>query len=112
MKKKFKIPTIKVPKIETSENKTLPVEEKRKENQKSYDNHWRKFSNAFRKKHLFCKQCLKEGVYTYSDLHVDHIIPLVQRPDLKYVESNLQVLCRSCHGKKTYKETLGKEKGQ
>jgi len=35
------------------------------------------------------------------EAHADHIIPVVQRPDLRYVEANGQCLCHSCHSRKT-----------
>lgn len=37
-------------------------------------------------------------------VQVDHIAPLVDRPDLAYTLSNLQGLCTTCHGKKTAME--------
>ena len=33
--------------------------------------------------------------------HADHIIPVVVRPDLRYVVDNGQCLCASCHTRKT-----------
>jgi 5-methylcytosine-specific restriction protein A len=35
------------------------------------------------------------------EAHADHIIPVVQRPDLRYEEANGQCLCHSCHSRKT-----------
>lgn len=83
------------------------VNKVRVQKQKNYDNNWRKFSKAYRKKHPFCKECLQKGVYNSDNLEVDHIIPITQRPDLKYSETNLQTLCKSHHAQKTYTETLG-----
>jgi predicted restriction endonuclease len=35
------------------------------------------------------------------EAHADHIIPVAQRPDLRYVLDNGQCLCASCHTRKT-----------
>ena len=48
------------------------------------------------------KNCVKCG--SKDTLEVDHIIPVKDRPDLAKVESNLQILCKSCHKEKTSKE--------
>ena len=42
--------------------------------------------------------------------HVDHIEPRKKRPDLALKPSNLQVLCSSCHSRKTLTATMGTEK--
>ena len=47
--------------------------------------------------------CAKCG--TTEKLEVDHIIAI--RDGGQDIESNLQVLCRTCHGKKSYNEWLG-----
>ena len=33
--------------------------------------------------------------------HCDHVIPRSKRPDLALVASNVQILCHSCHSKKS-----------
>ena len=38
---------------------------------------------------------------------VHHKIPRLERPDLAFDKSNLAVLCKRCHAKETYRETLG-----
>lgn len=35
------------------------------------------------------------------EAHADHIIPISQRPDLRYVVDNGQCLCLPCHSRKT-----------
>jgi 5-methylcytosine-specific restriction endonuclease McrA len=35
------------------------------------------------------------------EAHADHIIPIAQRPDLRYDVANGQCLCHSCHSRKT-----------
>lgn len=97
-----KIKQVKVPTFNIKTNSTKELR------YKSYDTAWRKFSKAYRQRNFFCEECLKDGKYNSEKLEVDHIIPLCQAPHLKFEESNLQVLCKSCHAKKTCKETLGK----
>ena len=46
-----------------------------------------------------------------SRKEVHHMIPRLERPDLAFNKSNLAVLCKSCHSKETYRETLGAHKG-
>ena len=46
-----------------------------------------------------------------SRKEVHHKIPRLERPDLAFIKSNLAVLCKSCHSKETYRETLGAHKG-
>ncbi|WP_050942348.1 HNH endonuclease [Acetobacter tropicalis] len=67
--------------------------EKRVENKKEYDHKWRAYSIAYRKSNPFCVECLKEGIYNSDNIHVDHIIPITENPELKYEESNHQSLC-------------------
>lgn len=62
---------------------------------------WRRLSKYFRKKHPFCVEC------GHLAEQVDHIHPL-NDGGAAFDEKNLQSLCRSCHSKKTYKESLGK----
>ena len=35
---------------------------------------------------------------------VDHIVPVSERWDLRFEESNLQTLCKQCHWEKTMTE--------
>lgn len=70
---------------------------------KTYDSQWRKLSLNFRAKNPWCVECLGEG-FVVEARHVDHKIPVVQRPDLRLDTRNLQSLCVSCHSRKTAKE--------
>lgn len=60
---------------------------------------WRALSARLRKTIGACQDCGSQ-----NDLTVDHVIPISDRPDLAYTLSNLRVLCRPCHGRKTLKE--------
>lgn len=94
-------------KIKTS--KRAAVERQRRfECSNAYDYRWSNFSKIYRKTNPFCVECLKYGIYNQSNTQVDHIIPLEQRPDLKYDYDNMQTLCRSHHSVKTAKEKLNK----
>jgi 5-methylcytosine-specific restriction enzyme A len=39
--------------------------------------------------------------------HADHIVPVSERPDLRYELSNGQCLCQACHMRKTFDEARG-----
>ncbi len=74
---------------------------------RGYDDVWLRFRNNFIEHRIItdplCAGCQKPFA-SKSDIQVDHIIPLRERPDLKYEGSNLQLLCRRCHFEKTNKE--------
>ena len=46
-----------------------------------------------------CSACSK-NLYKEKDAEVDHILPVSTYPHLRFTESNLQVLCRSCNSTK------------
>jgi len=50
-----------------------------------------------------CQQCLKDKRITIGTI-VDHIIPIKQDWNKRLDEDNLQLLCQSCHNKKTGNE--------
>ncbi|WP_408871499.1 HNH endonuclease [Gluconobacter cerinus] len=91
--KKKKIPVWKPKKLVVQQKPKIETEQ-RTVNKQQYDHKWREVSKTFRKNNPFCVECLKSGVYNSQHLHVDHIVPLVEKPELKYELSNLQVLCR------------------
>lgn len=95
-------------KIRTSsqQKNAVRIRRERIDRTAEYDSRWRKFSAEYRKQNPFCVECLRVGAYNSQHLHVDHIIPLELAPQRKYDVSNVQVLCRSCHSKKTAKEKL------
>ncbi|MBT8198950.1 MAG: HNH endonuclease [Acidimicrobiia bacterium] len=43
-----------------------------------------------------CAKCEQHGRTTPA-VDVHHRIPMKQRPDLTYVRSNLEPLCKACH---------------
>ena len=47
--------------------------------------------------------CMERGIVTPAR-EVDHIIPIVERPDLRLDPSNLRPLCTSCHSARTATE--------
>lgn len=93
MNKRKKIPVWKPKNSVTSKPKPIETET-RKENKKEYDTKWREYSIAYRKSNPFCVECLKTGVYNSEHIHVDHIIPITEKPELKYDVNNHQSLCR------------------
>ena len=55
-----------------------------------------------------CRSCIKQDRITAAVL-VDHIVPLIARPDLRIDRDNLQSLCRECHDIKTAAEQKPKQ---
>lgn len=75
----------------------------------TYDWQWRKASKQFRIQNPLCLACLAQDIMTPGE-HVDHIEPVINRPDLRMDPSNWQVLCTACHSIKTARE-MGWSKG-
>jgi len=73
----------------------------------TYDAPWRRLRDWWIGNNPLCAACSTED-WPVSATDVDHIVPVVQAPDRRLDPTNLQSLCRSCHGRKTYGETLGK----
>ena len=67
---------------------------------------WIKLRKDFIKRNPLCVRH-RLANKSVSGKHVDHIISVRQRPDLKYDEGNLQTLCHSCHSIKTGYERQG-----
>jgi hypothetical protein len=79
--------------------------------ERGYDAKWDRLSVAYRKKNPFCLFCEQKGRATLTDL-VDHILPVVDFPDLKHSWKNLAPLCRHCHGRKTAMEAEARKDGR
>lgn len=56
-------------------------------------NRWKKLSIRLRRMSPFCELC-----GSTTQLQIDHIIPVSERPDLTFVVENLRVLCARCNG--------------
>lgn len=56
---------------------------------------WKNLSRRLRQQSPFCELCSST-----SNLQVDHILPIVDYPELTYVAENLRVLCRTCNGRR------------
>jgi len=52
----------------------------------------------------WCKACELEGKYTRS-MEIDHIVPIEAGGD-PWARTNLQALCKSCHSRKTLRESI------
>ena len=65
-----------------------------KTTERGYDNRWRKLRSTAIAQQPFCTHC-----GTTEDLTADHIIPLSAGGTS--TENNIQVLCRSCNGRKS-----------
>ena len=85
-------------KFPTVGGRPAPKEVRHEESGKrTYDYIWSKLSQRFRRKHPFCRFCEQKGLEAQVADLVDHIIPTVDRTDLRLTWSNLQSLCHSCH---------------
>lgn len=78
--------------------------------ERGYDEKWNRLSIAYRKRFPFCQWCEQEGRDTLTDL-VDHIIPVVDRPDLIHDWKNAWSLCRHHHGRKFSLEVYARDNG-
>jgi 5-methylcytosine-specific restriction protein A len=76
---------------------------------RGYDHLWSKVSTRFRQGHPFCRFCEQKGFDATPAEVVDHILPIVDRPDLRLTVSNLQSLCGPCHGCKGRLEAYARE---
>ena len=99
----------KVSKVSKKAMKFVAKEGKEKEKEKAKEKVKRKVTNG-QKKYVAAKQkwrCKKCDDLLNESYEVDHIKPLSKggTNELK----NLAALCRNCHGRKTYKESLGIE---
>ena len=72
-----------------------PVDHRVRHAIRSNPSRWKKLSAKARKLQPWCSTCGTSG-----DLTADHIIPIVERPDLAYVIENIDILCRPCNGRK------------
>ncbi len=64
---------------------------------RGYDAKWKRTRASYVKKHPLCELCQERGVVSPMEI-VHHIVPLIVGGD-QYKHSNLQSLCRVCHGR-------------
>ncbi len=76
---------------------------------RGYDRHWRRFRAYYLSKHRLCIDCLS-GKRVAGATEVHHITPLADDGD-RLDEENLEALCKSCHSRKTQRETNSKTGG-
>lgn len=73
---------------------------------RGYDARWRKAAGQFLRSHPLCVRCSADGRSVGAEV-VDHIIPHKGDQRLFWDRSNWQVLCKSCHDRKTVLEDGG-----
>jgi 5-methylcytosine-specific restriction enzyme A len=61
---------------------------------------WKALRAYKRRQDPLCELCKAQGRIKAAE-QVDHIEPLVERPDLAMVLENLRSLCMSCHSRRT-----------
>ena len=75
----------------------LPLPKKEQQAFRSTDA-WTRKSLAVRQRDLgLCRVCLEEGVLTWKELSVHHIVPLTEDFDRRLDEDNLITLCSRHH---------------
>jgi 5-methylcytosine-specific restriction endonuclease McrA len=63
---------------------------------------WKVFrEQILRERGEVCEDCGADGVMIDRHMHVDHIIPRAEAPELMFEPLNVRVLCPSCHSSKT-----------
>ena len=67
---------------------------------------WRLMRAAFLREHPVCGACSERGGLIPARV-VDHLVP-VKDGGARYLTSNLQALCVSCHNRKTARESAGR----
>lgn len=98
-------------------NKILQDRSRPSPSKRGYDAHWARWRNWFlnmvavedsdaqfdwqKYRSLSCEKCGAVG-----DLELDHIIP-IGKGGPKYDPENIQILCKSCHSKKTVAQDGG-----
>jgi 5-methylcytosine-specific restriction endonuclease McrA len=74
--------------------------------ERGYDSTWAKLRRSYIGRYPVCQW---PGCTQAADI-VDHIAPVMERPDLRLTESNLQSLCNAHHGIKTGKDVRRRRK--
>lgn len=88
-----------------------PAREKRPPNrERGLTDKWARMSIRFRRQNPFCRFCAQEGRDELTAV-VDHILPRREYPELTYVWSNCQGLCRHHDGVKQALEIYARERG-
>ena len=70
---------------------------------------WDKIRIQVIREERFCRACLKKGIEELGR-EVDHIIP-VERGGAAFARQNLQLLCHTCHSRKTLAENESRRPG-
>lgn len=79
-----------------------PIPKKLKHRRMHRSRRWQALSKSFRASKVLWGEWYQCAICKghFKEVDVDHILKRSVRPDLIYVESNLQILCRPCHIKK------------
>jgi len=76
--------------------KTKAYNQRRRDVRKLYDRNWEKVRDSYIARHPLCELCEAAGRLVPAE-HVHHVVPLFQGGTHR--DSNLQALCKPCHGK-------------
>lgn len=70
----------------------------KKQRSPAYDHRWRRLADRFHRDHPLCAECERRG-WPVPGAVVDHIVPVLDAPERRLDETNLQALCASCHNR-------------
>ena len=70
---------------------------------RGYDRAWESVRSVHLQGEPLCRFCSEQGIVAAATV-VDHIETIVDRPDLRLVDSNLRSLCEPCHNAHTARQ--------
>ena len=74
---------------------------------RGYGSDWQRLRVRKLQADPLCEGCKSQGRVSLAE-EVDHIVRIVERPDLRLDMDNLQSLCRPCHAAKSAAERSGR----
>jgi 5-methylcytosine-specific restriction protein A len=77
--------------------------------ERGYDARWQAARRWYLNQNPLCRACESQGYYRMAN-EVDHIVPFKGDDRLKWDQDNWQPLCKSCHSRKSAKESGGWKK--
>lgn len=89
--------------------KALPKGPDKYDRNDNYDYRWKRLAIAFRKRNPFCAECAHRGQDTVVGNVCGHIIPAVDRPEMRLDWRNLRTLCFQCNSRMAVIEAFARK---